>query len=205
MWWLSWLRYELGLPATVRVKAYREDLVHYGSVYMRRWVLRVRPGGHGSDGGFEVRLHHTIKPDGVQDHLHDHPWGFVTMLLWGSYTHLVQAEPPKSPIRIVRRWLPGSIARIPHGMAHVIIDVGRNGAWTLCVTGPKREHPQWRDEASDATSPSFAVQGSRQQSWGFWVDGTWVSAREYFSEHPDSEEFIANTKTYFDLYLIGRG
>ena len=81
------------------IRLYREDLIHHGTIYMRRWVLRLVGVG-------ELRLHHVRTPDGVRGYLHDHPWPFLTWLLWGSYTHQVQEHPPQGPVVTERRrWL----------------------------------------------------------------------------------------------------
>lgn len=152
------------------IAAYREDLVHYGAVYMRRWVLRVRGLG-------EIRLHHTRTPDGAREHLHDHPWPFMSMLLWGWYTHRVQRQPPHGEVVLERRrWLSVCILRRP--AAHVITDVSPRGAWTLVLV------------------PVARKVGDRQASWGFWVDGARVPARLYFRMHPETEQFGSSIRSY---------
>lgn len=179
--------------ARFSVAMLREDLVHYEQLYMRRWVLRFGRGGR------ELRLHHTLTPDGARTYLHDHPWPFVTILLKGSYRHLVQEDPPFGRIVSEVRSRFGDVRYIRHGAAHVIADVSEGGAWTLCITGRKRDNPNYYpDDAVDGmTSRSHAVQGSRQIAWGFWVHDEWHPARRFFAEHPESDQFAASTKTYF--------
>ena len=147
---------------------YREDLIHYDRLYMRRWVLRVPALG-------EIRLHHTLTPDGIQEHLHDHPWSFLTVLLWGSYTHLVQDAPPHGPIVTERRrWL--SLRLLRAGAAHVITDVSPGGAWTLVIAAP------------------------RSRSWGFWVYDSHVPRTRFFDSHPDAPHLRAEHVNYIGRY-----
>ena len=55
-------------------------------VYMRRWILNL--------GLFTIRLHVFHRSDEDRA-LHDHPWWFVSLLLWGSYReHTVDGTTP---------------------------------------------------------------------------------------------------------------
>lgn len=175
--WMSWSWFGstwAGRFLARYVKVYREDLIHYGEVYMRRYVLRVIGRG-------ELRLHHTRTADGARQHLHDHPFAFTSILLRGWYTHRIQDSPPRGPTRDVRRrWL--SVCTMPLDAAHTITEVGPGGAWTLVLTGRKRIPPHSNE--------------ARQAAWGFWVGETFEPAREHFAKHPHREQFGAEIVNY---------
>ena len=45
--------------------------------FLWRWNLMYRKG-------FTVKLHRFLRSDPARD-LHDHPWDFVSIILWGGY------------------------------------------------------------------------------------------------------------------------
>lgn len=94
------------------------------SVYLRRWSLRL-PGGR------TLKLHHILRADGDRCQ-HDHPWGFVTLCLWGGYVELI------GEAQRVHRMRPGRIAWRPHGFRHRITELPRGHAWTLVLTTRRR-------------------------------------------------------------------
>ena len=56
--------------------------------YLERWILGFgRPGGNS---WFSLRLHHFFRSD--EDHLHDHPGWFWTLMLRGTYLDYVECE-----------------------------------------------------------------------------------------------------------------
>lgn len=77
---------------------------------------------------FKVFLHHILRSD-EDFELHDHPWSFVSIVLWKGYIEVL----PK----LTRRVRAGSIVRHRAEDAHrLILDTP---AWTLVfVTGKKR-------------------------------------------------------------------
>lgn len=127
------------------------------SPYMRRWVLEAR--------WFTVRLHHILREDYDQATFHDHPWSFVSVLLWGGYAEQQPGGPELLRAAIGRfldsqvRWGHRLVAFRSAETLHRITWVPEGGAWTLVFTGPKR------------------------RVWGFvderaWVDWrTWVKAK----------------------------
>lgn len=84
--------------------------------HFRRWRL-VTPW-------FGIRLHHFVGPDGDRPP-HDHPFAFVTLVLWGSYRD-VSADG-------VDRLRAGSVRIRPAEHTH---RVETDGAWTLVLSGP---------------------------------------------------------------------
>lgn len=132
-----------------------------GRVYLDRWGL-----GHDRIG--RVFLHKMSAPDPGRD-LHDHPWWFVSLVLWGGYTeeradtrtapHLARiAELYGSPScrrGVVRRRRLLSVKAMALGECHTITELQRSTCWTLVLGGPRR------------------------RTWGFYLPHGWVSEAEY--------------------------
>lgn len=83
--------------------------------------------------------------------LHDHPWWFVSIILWGGYTE------QRSDIRFAiqnaqfavtypdtctpgapeeRRWFSVKLLRLDE--CHTITDLNRKHSWSLVIKGPRR-------------------------------------------------------------------
>ena len=88
--------------------------------YARRWVLNL--------GVCSLRVHHFYRSDDKR-YFHDHPWWYITLVLWGSYTDV-------SPGGDVLLRL-GSIATRRAEHQHTVV-VGPRGVWTLLLTGPEK-------------------------------------------------------------------
>lgn len=121
-----------------------------GEVYLRRWYLVATPW-------FSVLLHQIRTPDKDRD-LHDHPWSFVSLVLWGGYDELIRpgADWPGSEWSQygVRRGRL-SIAYRGATCAHRIVSLHRSPTWTLVLTGRRR------------------------REWGFYTRSGWVDWRTY--------------------------
>jgi hypothetical protein len=124
--------------------------------YMRRWALLFGVGS--------IRLHHWYRSDDKRAP-HDHPWGFVTVVLRGSYTDVSFPLVPWTWSRATGSPSPGvlwgerrdvlragSVRRRPAQHVHTA-DVAAGGCWTLVLTGPNR------------------------RVWGFWARRADGSAR----------------------------
>lgn len=116
----------------------REEIGAPDCPFMYRWVLLDR-------GAWKVLLHRFV-PDAIDVDCHDHPRGFVTFVLWGSYVDI-------TPERHFDALLPGSVRYRPAEHAHKT-HAGPRGCWTLVIMGPKRRDWgfwrggwwwQWRD------------------------------------------------------------
>lgn len=77
-----------------------------GEVYLRRWYVVATPW-------FSVLLHKICTPDKDRD-LHDHPWSFWSLVLWGGYEEVLGER------------------------AHRIYMLDRSPTWTLVLTGRRR-------------------------------------------------------------------
>lgn len=92
-----------------------------GDPYMCRYRLLRLPA-------FRIFLHHILRSD-EENELHDHPWAFVSLILWSGYLEVL---PDRR--RLVRA---GDIIRHRATDSHRLIL--RRPAWTLVfVTGRKR-------------------------------------------------------------------
>lgn len=103
----------------------REGIVHF-----RRWGILTR--------WFNVYVHHIAKSDEDVDP-HDHPWWYMSFVLWGGYSEMLYRNSENV------------IAYIYHGPRSIVVrkttDFHKltlvNGpAWTFVITGP-RTHDLW--------------------------------------------------------------
>lgn len=121
-----------------RLRLRRDD----GSVYLDRWGLTLdRVGG--------VYLHRMTAPDPGLD-LHDHPWTFVTVPLWGGYTEeralcreavelarIADAFGSTCTRGVVEERLAFRPRRMRLDECHRITHLRRRTAWTLVLRGPR--------------------------------------------------------------------
>lgn len=83
---------------------------------------------------FSVRVHEWIRSDDKR-YFHDHPWSFITLVLWGGYTDV--NETGQDRLRM------GSI-RYRHATHKHYVHVHPGGALTVLITTPKiREWGFW--------------------------------------------------------------
>jgi hypothetical protein len=141
--------------------------------YLDRWVIGV--GVPGRKSWFSLRLHHFFRSD--EDHLHDHPAAFLTLVLKGAYDDVVGCrncdgkgvlnDPfsfPNEPCgfclgtgRVVGDHMsPGSVRFRPALHAHRVVT---EGCWTLVLFGP------------------------RKRDWGFYAPEGWIRQRLYFKRY----------------------
>jgi hypothetical protein len=100
-----------------------------GRVYLNRWGL-----GHDRVGG--ILLHRMDAPDPGID-LHDHPWFFVSLILWGGYTEARANVRLPEEQEWVNRW-PGSIRTMRLDECHTITALARKHSWSVVINGPRR-------------------------------------------------------------------
>lgn len=129
----------------------------YRPVLLKRWFV------WGSDTtaplGFRILVHKLCRSDSDRE-CHDHPWPFISIVLWRGYMEQIERpEPgqhPEHPTVIVRRNRPGMV---------------------LFRKATHRHRVVLRDE----TKPSWTLVFTRspQRSWGFWRDGVWIHWKEF--------------------------
>lgn len=118
-----------------------------GDAYLIRWEW--------NNPFFGIKLHHIVGSDDDRD-LHDHPWSFLSIILWGGYwEHLTvddawhRSAGPLYPAgyeitgeghkETARKWYgPGSVLWRPLPWPHRLELPAGKKAWTLVFTGPYR-------------------------------------------------------------------
>lgn len=140
-------------------KVYRKGHIYGpdGSLYMERFGLFETPW-------IEARVHHIVRPDFDRE-MHDHPTGFLSLVLKGSYQEArpVDIDPcfdwrhdqEHAYLTQRRAW---SIAYRHATDRHKIVEVSRGGVWTL-----------------------FIFVGRRRQWWGFYTPQGKVHWRPYIA------------------------
>lgn len=137
----------------------RMTLFHGGVPFLKRYALELDL--------FGVYLHHLCGADPGMD-LHDHPFPFVTVVLWGGYSDIqCDARLASKAAKIQERfryWGRWSIHRMPLTIAHRI-DAVKPHTWTLVLRGRK------------------------SRDWGFYPPDGYMSQRayDYETRRPVSE------------------
>lgn len=119
-----------------------------GDLYFQRFALIERDD-------FSVYIHHILRKD-EDDHLHDHPWPFWGIVLWGTYVETIFTPATKEFKQRIRH--PLTFGFLPSmGTYHKILDLVSKDVWTLVITG------------------------KRQPTWGYWIpeQNYWVESSEY--------------------------
>lgn len=132
----EWLQRALG----------RSDIYSGGILYMRRWRLIHRKW-------FGVRLHHIVRSDADRE-LHDHPFTFVSIILWGGYyEHTVDGR---------CTWYgPGSIVVRSADVLHRLkLERETVQVWPAY----DRDIPAW----------TLVFRGPLRREWGFLTGKGWV-------------------------------
>lgn len=107
----------------------RFEIGRNGSTYLTRWTLF---GQRAAGSGFAVYLHRFHRGD-WDDALHDHPWGFTSIILAGGYW---EHTPGRSGLQ--RRWYgPGRVLVRPAAWRHRTELPPGADCWTLILRGRK--------------------------------------------------------------------
>jgi len=131
-----------------------------GETYLNRWGLEGRWGG--------VFLHLLGSPDLDRD-LHDHPWWFVTVPLWGSYWE------ERTEIRTAAQR-----AFEVETSAHPNDSRGK-----MSLVGTWRPRTMRLDEAHRITglrgrrAVTLVIHGPQRRPWGFYTPGGFVLPDEH--------------------------
>lgn len=134
-----------------------------------RWIVIRHPGFAG------IFLHKLCRSDHDRA-LHDHPWGFVSLILKGGYEEIHRSEVIWSSTGFPLDWYnerlvhkPGAILFRPALWRHRVI-IGDKPSWNLIFVGPK------------------------YRRWGFWPNGSWCWWRKYNPDKGICEEDFLNTE-----------
>lgn len=106
---------------------------------------------------FNVFLHRFLKSD--PDDVHDHPWGYATIILKGGYYEWTpQFNSKGQKIGEIARWCgPGSFRMASADSYHRIELDPDVECWTLFMPGPQK------------------------REWGFLVKNQWVQWQDYLA------------------------
>lgn len=147
----------------------RSDVNINGQLYMRRWLI-------GPKSWYGIRIHHIVKSD--VGPLHDHPFDFVSFILWGGYgEELPNRYEWHEPFTLVRHKAEDlHLIKLLQYPALPGTERMEGAAWTLVFRGPYR------------------------RDWGFYIapgEG-WVDWRTYVkraNRHRPVGEFVAASST----------
>jgi hypothetical protein len=124
--------------------------------YLIRWNLFECPA-------FSVKLHKILRSD--YDCLHDHPWSFISIILWGGYVehrdkviceHWSVDDSDERLERTSKIYHPGNILYRRAEDRHKL-EI-HQPAWTLVISFKKK------------------------RQWGFWTKAGWVPFFKYNSD-----------------------
>jgi hypothetical protein len=98
----------------------------YGEVFYRYTVLKTP--------WFKIFLHQLTCPI-WPDHCHDHPWKFLSLILWGGYEEFHLGKITFRPI--------GSLLYRPATFSHNVVT--RGTCWSLVIVGSKSRN--WKHDS----------------------------------------------------------
>lgn len=121
-----------------RVEVVRANAGGTKDLYLVRWVLWGRAA---AGDGRRVFVHRFLRSD--YDTLHDHPWPFWSLILWGGYWENTRGG---------RKWYgPGRLLRRPAEWRHRVELPPGKGCWSLLWVGAKVR--SWGFWCADHRSP----------------------------------------------------
>ena len=132
-----------------RVIMDRED----GAPYLERYYLFLKDR---KNFPFNIFLHKFLKGD--PDDVHDHPWPYFTIILWGGYYEWIPFFNECGELTCeVQKWRgPGHFRFCSAESYHRIELKPGKTCWTLFIPGKKR------------------------RDWGFLVNDEWIQHEQYF-------------------------
>jgi hypothetical protein len=123
-----------------------KDIVKNGELYLRRHFLTPRKWK------YKVFLHLIKKPDDDRAP-HDHPWSFLTTILWGGYVEAIYNRIDPTPRR---HWATmGSVLFRRAEHIHQIETLKSKQTWTLVIAGPQRRVWGFWDKAQFTPYSSY--------------------------------------------------
>jgi hypothetical protein len=122
--------------------------------YLERYYLFLKDRKHFP---FNVFLHRFLKSD--PDDVHDHPWGYATVILKGGYYEWVGKFNSKGEkIGEERMWRGPGHFRVCKATSYHRIELAEGvECWTIFMPGPQT------------------------REWGFWYKGAWMHNDKYLT------------------------
>ena len=99
-------------------------LARDGSLYLRRWRLFKTPL-------FALMLHRIVQPDEDRD-LHDHPWSFASLVVWGAYAEELRDGSLRVPLFNFKR------AEGSHRIVKLFPGRFASSVWSIVLRGRRR-------------------------------------------------------------------
>jgi len=129
----------------------RETIIEGDTAYMVRWrIVDCRL--------FGVYLHKILRSD--QDrYVHDHPFSFVSIMLWGAYGEVLSRY-------VSTPW---------GGHAHDYTIIRDRRAPSICFRRAEDAHRL----VLDKPCWTLVLRGPRRREWGFYTESKWVHFRDY--------------------------
>jgi len=143
----------------------RSDIVINDSIYMTRWRFINAPRWLG---GWGLRVHRIVRSDEDRE-LHDHPFSFLSIILWGGYTEE----------RGVPFWAPGESHEVPPWTRTVHRSYG---AGSIIFRRAEMAHRL----TLDRVTWTFVVRGPIRRQWGFYTDAGWVAWHDFVQARGES-------------------
>jgi hypothetical protein len=112
---------------------------------------------------FAIYLHRILRSD--QDrHFHDHPWSFLSIILWRGYTEQWVRSPNWGDVK-TRKVQPGSIVYHHYSDAHKITLAKENkSTWTLVFVG-RRERDNWGYQTENGWMDHWLYRQVKRNDW----------------------------------------
>jgi hypothetical protein len=124
-----------------RIFLVREIKSKLGVLHFRRWRVIETPL-------FNIYLHAFYKPDSDSD-MHDHPWDFMSIIIWNGYYELVAGQ------RLICR-----------DMFYVAFNKAEKKHTVVYLHDNKRTY-------------TFVITGPRRREWGYHTSSGWMTNQEY--------------------------
>lgn len=135
---VTWVINKLFLVKTITSKE--------GNLHFKRWRFFACPW-------LRIYLHKICLPD-YDAHMHDHPWNFISLILYGGYVEKYSAGPNYENIyHNTNR--PGKIIKRKRSDVHKIEKLINNSNWSLVIA--------W----------------GKYKIWGYRVDSGWIDHKLY--------------------------
>ena len=167
-----------------RIIAGCEATGHAETPYLTRWSI-------GLPFGCALYLHRFHRSDANE--MHDHPWSFISLILWRGYVEVVPEVP----------WVRTSPLDAFFG-EHQDCEIGivRDGMWARprprrriwpgSILFRRAEHVHrvelLRDaEGREKEAWTLILRGPRRRDWGFHTNDGWVQFKAFFARHKCKE------------------
>jgi hypothetical protein len=138
-----------------------EQYEHGKENYLYRYYLL----GNGET-RYAVYLHVFLRSDEGRD-LHDHPWPFISIILWKGYIERTYASDPYG----ISGWF-------PEGMT--FLSSSRKYPGMILFRGAKWRHRV--DLVDEDPAVSLVIRGRECRHWGFWTKEGWIYWKNFFKE-----------------------